>query len=151
MKNWLFSDLETDWFRNLRKNACKTQEFGGSAKITNQKIEEKSYSAKNYLFQVYHKNTTKRREMCSKLNIKIPEQSQWRRSNLFIVHFGRISQIYLVLLFLDFGFWFYLMGISIHFTYWEIQNSKNLLIQVFFRSVFPSFMVNFNWLLIKSS
>ena len=36
-------------------------------------------------------------EICSKLTIKTPEQSQWRRSGVFIVNFKQITRIVLVL------------------------------------------------------
>ena len=40
-----------------------------------------------YLFKVNNRNTTKRREICSKLTIKKSEQGHWRRSGVFIVNF----------------------------------------------------------------
>ena len=45
----------------------------------------------NYLFKVNNKNTTTRREICSKLTVKTPERRQWRRSSVFIVNFEHIS------------------------------------------------------------
>ena len=57
--------------------------------------EVRNYPAGNYMFKVNNRNTRTRREICSKLTIKIPEQ---RRSGIFIVNFEHIS--YLVLVFL---------------------------------------------------
>ena len=57
--------------------------------------EVRNYPAGNYKFKVNNRNTRTRREICSKLTIKIPEQ---RRSGIFIVNFEHIS--YLVLVFL---------------------------------------------------
>ena len=57
--------------------------------------EVRNYPAGNDKFKVNNRNTRTRREICSKLTIKIPEQ---RRSGIFIVNFEHIS--YLVLVFL---------------------------------------------------
>ena len=48
------------------------------------------------MFKVYNKNTITRREICSKLTIKIPEERQCRRSGVFIVNFEHISHLVLV-------------------------------------------------------
>ena len=45
------------------------------------------------MFKVNNRNTRKRCEICSKLIIKTPE-------GIFIVNFGRVSHLFLVLLFL---------------------------------------------------
>ena len=43
-----------------------------------------------YLLKVNNRNTGKRCEICSKLTIKIPEQRQWPRSDIFIVNFEHV-------------------------------------------------------------
>ena len=53
-----------------------------------------------WLFKVSNKNTRKRCEICSKVTIKTPEQSQWRRSGVFIVTFEHISHLFLAFLLL---------------------------------------------------
>ena len=55
-----------------------------------------------YLFKVDNRTSRKRREVSSKLIIKIPERRQWRRFGVFIVNFEHIS--HLILAFLDFLF-----------------------------------------------
>ena len=52
-----------------------------------------------YLFKDNNRNTRKRCEICSKLTIKTPERRQ-RRSDVFIVNFEHISELFPVLLFL---------------------------------------------------
>ena len=44
-----------------------------------------------YLFKVNNRNTTTRREICSKLTIKTPERHQWRRSGVLIVYFEQVN------------------------------------------------------------
>ena len=53
-----------------------------------------------YLLKVNNRNTRTRREICSKLTIKMPEWRQWRRSGVFIVNFEDISHLVLVFLLL---------------------------------------------------
>ena len=52
-----------------------------------------------YLLKVNNKSTRKRSEICSKLTLKTPEGSHWRRSGVFI-NFNHISFLFLVLLLL---------------------------------------------------
>ena len=54
--------------------------------------------ASTYLFKFNNRNTRKRREMCSKLTFKIPEQRQQCRSDVFIVNFEHISDLFLAFL-----------------------------------------------------
>ena len=56
--------------------------------------------AGNYFFRVNNRNTRTRREICSRLTIKIPELRYWRRSGIFIVNFEHISHLVLVFLLL---------------------------------------------------
>ena len=51
-----------------------------------------------YLLKVSNRNTTTRCEISSKLAIKTPERTQWRRSGVFIVNFEHISHLGLFLL-----------------------------------------------------
>ena len=53
-----------------------------------------------YLFKVNNRNTRTSCEICSKLKIKTPERSHWRRSGVFIVEFEHISHLVLVFLLL---------------------------------------------------
>ena len=53
-----------------------------------------------YLFKVNNRNTRTRREICSKLTIKTPEQCHWLCSGVFIVNFEHISCLVLVFLLL---------------------------------------------------
>ena len=53
-----------------------------------------------FLFKLNNRNARKRYEICSKLTITTPEPRHWRRSDVFIVKFEHISQLFLVLLFL---------------------------------------------------
>ena len=55
-----------------------------------------------YLFKVNNRNTGTVGEICSKLTVKTPERSQWRRSGVFIVNFKQISLIVLVSIVVDF-------------------------------------------------
>ena len=54
----------------------------------------------NYMPKFNNKNTRTRCEICSKLTIKTPERSQWRRSGVFIVNFEHILHLVLVFLLL---------------------------------------------------
>ena len=56
-----------------------------------------------YLPKVNNRNIRVRYEICSKLTIKTPEPSHWRRSEVFIVNFEHISHLVLVFLFLTFN------------------------------------------------
>ena len=60
----------------------------------------RSFPAGIYLLKVNNRNTKTRCEICSKLTIKTPERSHWRRSSVFIVNFEHISHLALVLLLL---------------------------------------------------
>ena len=51
-----------------------------------------------YLLKVSNRNTTTRCEISSKLAIKTPERTLWRRSGVFIVNFEHISHLGLFLL-----------------------------------------------------
>ena len=53
-----------------------------------------------YLLKVSNRNTTTRCEISSKLAIKTPERTQWRRSGVFIVNFEHISDLVIVFLLL---------------------------------------------------
>ena len=53
-----------------------------------------------YLLKVKGRNTRARREICSKLTIKISERLQCRRSGVFIVNFEYILQFVLKFLLL---------------------------------------------------
>ena len=61
----------------------------------------RSNPANIYLFKVNNRNTRKRCDICSKLTIKTPEQRHWRRSDVFIVNFERISYLFLLFLLLN--------------------------------------------------
>ena len=68
-----------------------------SSQWTIKNVEQ--YPSRNYyMFKVNDRNTRTRREICSKLTIKIPERSQWRRSGIFIVNFEHISHLVLLTL-----------------------------------------------------
>ena len=55
-----------------------------------------------YFFKVNNRSTRKRScEICSKLTIQTQERRQWRRSNVFIINFEYISQLFLVFLLLN--------------------------------------------------
>ena len=54
----------------------------------------------NYMLKVNNRNTRERCEICSKLTIKTPEGSHWRRSGVFVVNFEHISHLVLVYLLL---------------------------------------------------
>ena len=56
------------------------------------------FPAGNYMFKVINRNTRTRREIYSRLTIKIPER--WRRSGNFIVNFEHILHLALVFLLL---------------------------------------------------
>ena len=58
---------------------------------------ENTFPASNYMFKVNNRNTRTKREICSKLTIKIPERC---RSGIFIVNFEHISQLVQVFLLL---------------------------------------------------
>ena len=60
----------------------------------------RSFPAGIYLLKVNNRNTKTRCEICSKLTIKTPERSHWRRSSVFIANFEHISHLALVLLLL---------------------------------------------------
>ena len=45
------------------------------------------------MFKVNNRSTRARCSICSKLEIKTPEQRQWRRSGVFIVNFEHISHL----------------------------------------------------------
>ena len=49
-----------------------------------------------YLLRVNNRNTSIRREICSKSTIETPEQCHWRRSGVFIVNYEHISHFVLV-------------------------------------------------------
>ena len=59
-----------------------------------------SFLAGIYLLKINNRYTRPRCEICSKLTKKIPEQRQWRRSDIFIVNFEHISHLALVFLLL---------------------------------------------------
>ena len=61
---------------------------------------DKCFPANIYLLKVNNGNTRKKCKICSKLTIKTPEQSQCRRSGVFIVSFELISHLFLMFLFL---------------------------------------------------
>ena len=55
-----------------------------------------------YFFKVSNRSTRKKNcEICSKLTIQTQERRQWRRSNVFIINFEYISQLFLVFLLLN--------------------------------------------------
>ena len=56
--------------------------------------------AGNYMFKVNNRNTRTDCEICSKLTVKAPERSYWRRSGVFIANFEHISHLFLVSLLL---------------------------------------------------
>ena len=51
-----------------------------------------------YWSEVNNRKARKRREICSKLTIKRPEQRHCRRSGVFIVKFEHVSHLLLVFL-----------------------------------------------------
>ena len=61
------------------------------------------FPAEKYMFKVNIRNTRTRCEICSKITIKAPEQTQWRRYGVFIANFEHISHIALVFLLLTFS------------------------------------------------
>ena len=48
------------------------------------------------MFKINNRSAGIRREICSKLTIKIPERRNWRRFGIFIVNFEHISHLALV-------------------------------------------------------
>ena len=59
-----------------------------------------THPANIYLLKVNNRSTRKRCEICSKLTIKLPKRSQWRRFGVFIINSEHISQLFLVFLLL---------------------------------------------------
>ena len=55
------------------------------------KIKSKYYPAEIYFFEANKRKTTTMCEICSKLTITTPDQSQWCRSGIFILNFELIS------------------------------------------------------------
>ena len=53
-----------------------------------------------YLLKVNNRRTRTRYEICSKSIIRTPERRHWRRFGAFIVNFGHISHLVLMLLLL---------------------------------------------------
>ena len=49
-----------------------------------------------YLFKVNNRNSRKRCGICSDLTLKTPERRHWLHSDVFIVNFENISQLFLV-------------------------------------------------------
>ena len=78
------------------------------------------YPADIYLLKVNNRNTRTRREICSKLTIKITERRQWHRFGVFIVNFEHISHLSLVFLLSDMTKKFFLSG----FSFTTIQESQ---------------------------
>ena len=58
------------------------------------------YPAFIYLIKVHNRNTKRRYQICSKLTVKTPEQSNRHRSSDFIVNFEHISRLFVVFLLL---------------------------------------------------
>ena len=71
------------WFYFLRITVC---------------IKLMSNTTNIYLFKVNYRNTIKGYEICPKLTIKTPKQSQWGPSSIFIVNFEHISHPFRVFL-----------------------------------------------------
>ena len=53
-----------------------------------------AHQAAIYLFKVNNQNIRKLLEICSKLTIKTPEQSNWRHSGVFIVRFMKFCLLF---------------------------------------------------------
>ena len=52
------------------------------------------------MFKANNRNTRTRREICSKLTMKIPKRRQWRSSGIFILNFEHTSHLVLVFILL---------------------------------------------------
>ena len=78
-------------FKLLRENQQDGEGGGG---------RPRNNPASTYLLKVNSRSTRTRCEICSKLTIKIPEQCQWRRSDVFMITFEHISHLVLVFLLL---------------------------------------------------
>ena len=78
-------------FKLLRENQQDGEGGGGRPRNNPVRI---------YLLKVNSRSTRTRCEICSKLTIKIPEQCQWRRSDVFMITFEHISHLVLVFLLL---------------------------------------------------
>ena len=59
-------------------------------------VEDIVFQAGNCMFKVNNRNTRARSEICSRLTIKTPERRQLSPSDVFIVNFEYISQLFLV-------------------------------------------------------
>ena len=84
--------------RILKQQTKEKEEI--STAVTLELQQEEPSPDGNYMFKVNNRNTRKRREICSKLTIKIPERRHWRRSGIFIVNFEHISHLVLLCLLL---------------------------------------------------
>ena len=62
-------------------------------------VDRTRYPVGIYLFNVNNGNTGTMCEACVKLSLKTPEQRQLRRPCVFIVNFGQVSHMRLLLTF----------------------------------------------------
>ena len=62
-------------------------------------VDRTRYPVGIYLFNVNNGNTGTMCETCVKLSLKTPEQRQLRRPCVFIVNFGQVSHMRLLLTF----------------------------------------------------
>ena len=85
-----FSKLQKQTRRNLAKRTSHE----------NLILSDSVYPGGNYMFKVNDRSTRTRREICSKLRVKAPEQRHWRRSSALIVNIEHIQHLVLVFLLL---------------------------------------------------
>ena len=107
----------------------------------------------------HSRNTKKRRGICLKLTIKIPERRHWRRYGAFIVDLEHISQLSLVFLLLDLnksmlaGYFYFLLfeaptlnlmnfpkKNTFHLSFYANSISMFSILQAFCKNVSPSFL-----------
>ena len=77
----------------------------------------------NSMLRINNRNTKTSCETCSKLTIKTPEWSQWRRWGAFIVNFELIPQ--LVLVFLCYKLWAGKCRLEPHADFTELFGQSN--------------------------
>ena len=82
-----------------RSSSCTNYlRFRSSEDFLDLSVAENAFSVGIYLFKVNDENIRTMCDICSKLTIKTPEQSQWCHSGVFVVHFEKNCYIFLVFL-----------------------------------------------------
>ena len=84
----------------------------------------KCHPANIYLFKVNNRNSRKRFEICSKLTIKTPERSQWRRFVVFVANFKHIPHLFLVFLLLTLNKQVVFCLLNRHSSHSEVSSNK---------------------------